>query len=546
MSHQYHPKTIDPFQSFAAKSAHYATPSNVGEPMKPNRRGITLSVVLVALAMTSFMSAQNDQHTKDYRYRLVDLGTLGGPNSGVPGVFYEIDGGTAGAQVISADGTVAGTADTSISDPLCYFDDCFYPNTFQWRSGTMTSLGALPGAQWSGPNWISGNGLIAGISENGENDPLIGLPQGRAVLWQDGQITDLGTLQGGYESFAWGVNNYGQVVGDATNGIVDPYSYYYATILGISNGTQTRAFLWDKDHGMQDLGTLGGPDAWAAVVNEQGDIAGISFTNFMPNANNGPTCATNVPSQDPFFWNRESGMIDIGSFGGTCGAPQAINKRGQVVGGSYFAGNATVHAFLWEKSGHPRLKDLGTLGGENSAALWIDDAGDVVGYADVHNPPGCTGVGCVHHAFLWKHGVMTDLGSIGTDPCSRAISINSKGQIVGATAAVCGGTLTHGFLWEKGGPAIDLNTLVNGTDMGLTMPLYINDRGEIAGNGVLANGDVHAFLLIPCDGSGSGHFCEEPNDSTQPAASSVSVPRTPHAKILRGNRLGFPALGSRN
>jgi probable HAF family extracellular repeat protein len=92
----------------------------------------------------------------------------------------------------------------------------------------------------------------------------------------------------------------------------------------------------------------------------------------------------------------------------------------------------------------------------------------VVGYADIPNPPGCSGVACVHHAFLWKHGRMTDLGSIGTDPCSRGLSVNSKGQVVGATAAMCGGVLTHGFLWEGGGPAVDLNSLVGRTDLALT------------------------------------------------------------------------------
>jgi probable HAF family extracellular repeat protein len=453
---------------------------------------------LVGSSLTGIAQERQADRPKHHHYKLIDMGTLGGPSSGVPGVFYEIDGGTAGAQVISNDGTVTGLADTSTPDPLCYFDDCFYPNTFRWTKGTMTSLGALPGALWSNPNWISGNGLVAGISESGENDPLVGLPAAHGVLWRGDEIADLGTLPGGYESFAWGVNNLGQVVGDATNATADPYSYYYFQILGTNNGTQTRAFLWDKQNGMRDLGTLGGPDAWAAFINEIGDVAGISLTSFTANSNNGPTCAPNVPSQDPFFWEKSSAMIDIGSFGGTCGAPQAINNRGQVVGGSYLAGNTSVHAFLWDKNGHPRLKDLGTLGGDNSVALWLDDSGDVVGYADIPNPPGCTGVGCVHHAFLWRHGEMRDLGSINGDPCSRAISINSRGQIVGETVAVCGGTPTHGFLWEHGGPAIDLNTLVDSPDMALTMPLYINESGDIAGNGVLPNGEMHAFLLIPC------------------------------------------------
>ena len=30
-------------------------------------------------------------------------------------------------------------------------------------------------------------------------------------------------------------------------------------------------------------------------------------------------------------------------------------------------------------------------------------------------------------------------------------------------------------------------------------PTFINDRGEIVGNGLLPNGDQHAVLLIPCD-----------------------------------------------
>jgi probable HAF family extracellular repeat protein len=51
---------------------------------------------------------------------------------------------------------------------------------------------------------------------------------------------------------------------------------------------------------------------------------------------------------------------------------------------------------------------------------------------------------------------MIDLGAVAGDPCSRALSINSQGQIVGASTTA---PMLHGFL-EDGGPMIDLNALV--------------------------------------------------------------------------------------
>jgi probable HAF family extracellular repeat protein len=501
--------------------------------MKTRSYSWILITTLFALAIpVSGTAAQKHHH-----YKLIDIGTFGGLNSSVPIVFYETNG-TAGAQAVSKQGIVAGTADTSIPDPLCFLEtppDCFFANAFKWQNGVLTNLGALPGSQSSFASWISGNGLIAGGSQNGETDPITGDPEVRAVLWQGSGIADLGTLPGGSESIAWAVNNRGQVVGLATNAISDPYSYFYYQIIGTNTGTQGRAFLWDKQHGIQDLGTLGGPDAWAGLVNSAGQVAGISYTSFTANADNA-TCASNAPAQDPFFWDNNTGMIDIGTFGGTCGITNAINNRGQVAGQSYLGGNTIAHAFLWDKKGHPQLTDLGTLGGDNASALWIDDAGDVVGYADLSpNPPSCTGLTCQHHGFLWKHGVMTDLGSIGTDPCSRALSVNSRGQIVGATAAVCGGNLTHGFLWEDGGPAIDLNTLV-APSSGLTLiaPISINDRGEIAGYGMLSNGNTHAFLAVPCDDDHPDiEGCDySPMELSTVAASHTTPPRQMNPKEI--------------
>jgi len=58
----------------------------------------------------------------------------------------------------------------------------------------------------------------------------------------------------------------------------------------------------------------------------------------------------------------------------------------------------------------------------------------------------------------------------------------------------------HGFLWENGGPIVDLNTLVS-QDSGIAIidAFQINDAGEIAGHGILPSGDLHAIVLIPCD-----------------------------------------------
>jgi probable HAF family extracellular repeat protein len=441
--------------------------------------GSAASPVMQGSMVTPENPSPDNKH-KHHRYTVIDIGTFGGPNSFVPTSFLN----EVGSRVISDQGTVAGVGDTSVVDPLCFFDDCFYPNAFQWRRGALVNLGTLPGSQWGAANGISGNGLIVGASENGETDPLSGFPEFRAVLWNRGRIGNLGTLEGGYESAAFAVNNRGQVVGFATNTVPDPFSFFPPT--------QTRAFL-SQNGVMRDLGTLGGPDAWAFFVNERGQVAGESYTNSIPNSSNG-FCSPNVPTQDPFIWDNGR-MIDLGTLGGTCGLVNALNNQGQVVGVSNLAGDVTLHPFFWD---HGVLRDLGTLGGNNGQATWINDAGDVVGEADLLGSQ-------THDAFLWKHGVMTDLGNLGQT--SFAYANNSEGQVVGHSL-INDGTF-RAFLWEDRGPMIDLNTLIApGSGLTLTDAIYINNRGEIAGNGVLANGDQHAFLLIPCDDQHPGQ-CED-------------------------------------
>ena len=96
---------------------------------------------------------------------------------------------------------------------------------------------------------------------------------------------------------------------------------------------------------------------------------------------------------------------------------------------------------------------------------------------------------------------MTDLGLLPGDSCGQSQAVNSKRQMVGHSTPDCVNfSSKRAFLWENGGPMVDLNTLVpSGSGLQLTGAVDINNRGEIAGSGVLANGDQHAVLLIPCD-----------------------------------------------
>jgi probable HAF family extracellular repeat protein len=382
----------------------------------------------------------------------------------------------------------------------------------------VTDLGALPGADsCSGAAGINANGEVVGGSENGEIDPLTGINQSRPVRWKDGHIYDLGSF-GGNQGAAISINNRGLIVGGSLNTTPDPFSIF-DLLSGSTNGTQTRAFLW-QDGMMRDLGTLGGPDAVAILVNERGQIAGMSYTNSAPS----PGCSVLlVPGSflaaDPFLWDKGE-MKDLGTLGGTCGIPLAMNNRGQVVGESNVAGDSAPHPFLWPgKDG--KMQDLGTFGGTYGWAIAINDSGEVVGLASISNGQ--------EFAFLWRKGVLTNLGSLVDDPCSQANAINSRGQIVGISTATCNySTGRKAFLWENGS-MVDLNDLIRpGSGMQLTLGETINDRGEIAINGTPSGCDVvefcgHAVLLIPCD---EGHPNLEGCDYSPVEVSAVAASRT--------------------
>jgi probable HAF family extracellular repeat protein len=219
--------------------------------------------------------------------------------------------------------------------------------------------------------------------------------------------------------------------------------------------------------------------------------------------------------------------VDLGSLGGTCTVAAALNNKGQVVGESNRTGDKSSPAFLWENGSLHALG--GSLGGDFTGAVAIDERGKVAGFGYL---PGNN----TYHATLWKNlKEITDLGVIGNDSCSYAAAINAKIQVVGGSSPTCDfGDKARAFLWEDGS-IFDLNSLIPpASALYLQLTYAINDRSEIAGQGVDGNNNEHAFLLIPCD---ENHPNVEDCDysmvdtSAMPRVNSPSVPQgppTPH------------------
>jgi probable HAF family extracellular repeat protein len=477
--------------------------------MKPRILSCVVAMTLFHALIPVQLAAQEERQRKQHhRYRLVDIGTFGGPESNV-------NLGVNAGPIVSRRGAAVGASATSVptsshSHPfVCGGLDGAVPfvfHGFRWLDGVVTDLGALPPAtdNCSEAQGVNARGEIVLQSENGVIDPLTGINEIRGVLWKNGKLEDLGTF-GGNNSLANQINRRGQIAGAALNTIPDPFSIYYFLFLGSSDGTQTRAFLWENGR-KKDLGTLGGPDALATFVNELGQVAGSSYTSSTPSA-------SGVPTIDPFLWTKAAGMIDLGGFGGTSGGPNGLNNRGQVIGSSNLAGDQESHPFLWDAG---TLTDLftDTMGGSPLTADAINDAGEIVGVAAFPNHP--------REAYLLRKGVATDLGTVDGDGCSWAHAINSRGQVVGQSFA-CDFSTSHTFLWEDGS-IVDLNSLIpSNSNFRLVDAQAINDRGEIAGDGLPPGCTFddqcgHAFVLIPCDDQ---HCGEEGCEDVETAASTI-------------------------
>lgn len=444
------------------------------------------------------------------RYKVVDTGSFGGPNSHM----------SLGTQILNNHGMFTGFADTNIQDPYapdgCWDGDCLVAHTFRWNDGKLIDLGAVDAGPNSESNWISESGQIAGDSQNGLLDPFGGW-EIHGVVWKQGHIFDVGTLRGGYDSLARAVNNTGVVVGLSTTLVPDQHSMIMG--FGLPFAFQTRAYRWN-DGVLHDLGTLGGPDAMALGINEAGQIVGNSYIDFEAS----PGCGTLTTGA--FLWEKGE-MRNLGSLGGTCTqvplTTTPINNRGQVVGYSFLPGDEVFHPFLWE---HNNLVDLGTQGGNFGYAVTLNQLGDVVGW---QTRPGDDNI---IHATIWSSGKITDLGALGPGQCSTPFGVNQRKQVVGLSGDCdFNDPSLRAFIWEPGGPMVDLNTLI-APSLGLQLRnvAAINERGEMAVVAFFPNGDHRPVLLIPCtDLDRENEQCKDTSSSGAASDSPAFLQKSPLA-----------------
>jgi probable HAF family extracellular repeat protein len=303
-----------------------------------------------------------------YKGQVLDLGQPG------------LKGQNSQAFSVNAWGQAVGEAQTDSPDPqgedFCGFAALGLASSgttclaFVWQNGVMNPLPTLGGNNGVA-NQINGAGQTVGMAEKDKPDSTC--PSGGAqklefkpVAWQNGTVRELPTYAGDPDGNAHAINDSGQAAGGS--GVCAAFNPIWLT-----NLQPLHALLWESGK-IVDLGNLGGTGhgdgIMALNLNNHGQVIGSS--DLQGDA-----------SFHAFLWTREAGMQDLGTVQGDVdSAAIGINGIGQVVGVSLDA-NFNPRAFLRQGQ---ELIDLNTLVPAGSplylaSACSINTAGEIVGFA---------------------------------------------------------------------------------------------------------------------------------------------------------------------
>ncbi len=296
----------------------------------------------------------------------------------------------------------------------------------------VIQVGSVDGGINSDVRALNDNGVVAGSQ-------FIGYTQ-VAFIWDHGQYTYLGSINGG-NTRPLAINNNDEVVGySAVSGIFDLHAFFW------SNGQMT------------DLGTLGGDESSAYGISENGEVVGSA--DFEPGAN----------GHRAFLWYAGE-MRQLAMLGGRDSHANDVTSDGLLIVGTTDTDLAEYgHAALWTDP--KTVIDLGVFPGDRASwANAINDAGDVVGTSG--------NGGSESHAFLWRNNTLSDIHQPGVSRYSVAQDINNRGEIVGYGSQGSGGS--RAVYWTPQLHMIDLNDIIPPrSGWVLFIGWAINESGQIA------------------------------------------------------------------
>jgi probable HAF family extracellular repeat protein len=371
-------------------------PDNLGMAMGLNNYGWTENMEQLLDPFSVSLSANLVQGTVRISIGELNLGlgTLGGKNSSI------------NWNGINDPGEAVGMSETSVPDPngedVCLFGTHLTCLPFLWKNGVMSALPTVGGNNGQA-SAINNRGQIVGYAENGIVDSTcppdttnnrVDLP----VLWEKGKAQTLPTVGSDPDGVAFGINNQGQAVGYSGTCTAANYAVLW------ENGTATP---------LQDLGD---PGAIAYAINSHGQIVGQAVNS------DGTALAA--------LWQNNT-VTSLGGLlpGDVASFATSINNRGQVVGSSFNSNNSWSHGLIWQNG---VMTDLNTLFPASShlfviSASNINESGQIAGMAvDMSGQHA----GNIVHAFL-ATPVNEDMGKSVADVVLTHPTINLPAANVG-------------------------------------------------------------------------------------------------------------------